>query len=314
MKEKPLKNKPKENEKSQYELYDKNKSIFTPADIYYPYNILKPKSTFREEYDFTYSRAKPVKYVTPDNTSFIPAHVAIQIQDLYHMDDFNNNFRPPDPFYDPNKRRNVNKPKELWPNLFQPKSAILDIRSKLTELLKENDRLFQPNINPSAKYNVSVKVYQQPINSPIPRNSISPILSPKSTKQVTFLKPKDIYTQTHDRETYNLLLTNDSKIHILTKDPIPYEAVIFRFPHQVSQAYAQRSKAKQSKTITQLNLEQLLEEMSKGSEITRNTQRSTNKRLDIPMEGQFVGPCLVDFVVICRLLCSLLLYLLSSVP
>lgn len=256
----------------------------------YAYKKIRPTPWLHDEYDFTYNRAKPVisvaKYVIPDTMAQKPSQPAVQFQDMYHIDDIDD-YKPEEPYgylQDQNKRREVNRPKKNWANLFRPRDA--DYNNTLSSLQAQNRQLFHPNNNTLPKYNVSLKVYPQIITAPSVQNGKTPTpLLPNSYKHVTILKPKDIYTRTDNRE-YNLLLTNDSKIHILMKDPNPYEAVILRFPHTVTQAYARSPKSKPGKFISQINMEHLLKEMEMGSEINKKSQRSMNRRKG-ELRGQF---------------------------
>ncbi|XP_075983325.1 stranded at second transmembrane protein isoform X2 [Anticarsia gemmatalis] len=114
---------------------------------------------------------------------------------------------------------------------------------------------------------------------------------PVLSKQVTILKTKDLKSP-KPTDMYDDMFDQDSKTHLLTKMPNPYETVLLRAVpsakiHMPSTRYNQNPKppTMAGKTYTALDLEHLLHQMEVESVVNKNLGRSADKGLDIA-EGQ----------------------------
>ncbi|XP_063831692.1 putative epidermal cell surface receptor [Ostrinia nubilalis] len=101
-------------------------------------------------------------------------------------------------------------------------------------------------------------------------------------KHVTILRTKDLKT----RPSENNLWSQDTKTHVLTKAPNPYETVLLRpVPNvrtEVTSNYNHNAKIPRiaEKTYSALDLEHLLSQMEVESEVNRNLGRSADRNRD----------------------------------
>lgn len=107
-------------------------------------------------------------------------------------------------------------------------------------------------------------------------------------KHVTILKTKDLKTRPID----NILWNQETKLHVLTKAPNPYETVLLRpVPNARAELPSNHNPNAKNpriaeKTYTTLDLEHLLSQMEVESEVNRNLGRSADKNRDGTAAGQ----------------------------
>lgn len=120
-------------------------------------------------------------------------------------------------------------------------------------------------------------------------------------KHVTILRTKDLVKNTRPNDD-NALWTQDTKTHVLTKAPNPYETVLLRPVPNVRTELSSKAIniAKNpriaEKTYSALDLEHLLSQMEVESEVNRNLGRSADKNLDASVQGQLQTVCKFVFV------------------
>lgn len=107
-------------------------------------------------------------------------------------------------------------------------------------------------------------------------------------KHVTILRNKDLLTRPND----NILWSEDTKTHVLTKAPNPYETVLLRpvpsVRAEVTSNYNHNTKIPRvaDKIYSALDLEHLLSQMEVESEVNRNLGRSADRNRDATAAGQ----------------------------
>jgi hypothetical protein len=109
-------------------------------------------------------------------------------------------------------------------------------------------------------------------------------------KHVTILRNKDLKTLKPTDNSH--LWTEETKTHLLTKAPNPYETVLLRpVPNAMTDIitnYDPNAKTPRiaEKTYSALDLERLLSQMEVESEVNRNLGRSADKSRDSGLTGQ----------------------------
>lgn len=153
----------------------------------------------------------------------------------------------------------------------------------LTEPVKISQKFFEPAIA-----NASINYDQPSVSYPKAQTSQSQSLSrdkPVLRKQVTILKTKDL-KNSKSTEMYNSggIWGEQSKKHVLTKLPNPYETVLLRAVpnpkiHIAPSRFNPNSKIPQLpvKTYTAMDLEHLLNQMEVESVVNKNLGRSAGK-------------------------------------
>ncbi|CAB3246236.1 unnamed protein product [Arctia plantaginis] len=163
----------------------------------------------------------------------------------------------------------------------------------LAEPVKLTQKFFEP-----AMANASLNYHRPSVSYPKAQISQSQTLSrdkPVLRKQVTILKTKDLKNP-KSTEMYNNggIWGEQSKKHVLTKLPNPYETVLLRAVpnpkiHIAPSRFNPNSKIPQLpvKTYTAMDLEHLLNQMEVESVVNKNLGRSARKEDDT--EGQPVS-------------------------
>lgn len=234
-----------------------------------------------QKYNYEPVRKVPISQI--DNLNyFLPAadRPKPKVDNSYHKYQINAPLKPnniPEPIH------------AMQPQTVQPVHSIPSMPQQM---------FFQPLIaNQTNDYHVPrVLLPQPPSNQNIVRDK--PVLR----KQVTILKTKDMKTP-KTSDLYNGDLWRDeSKAHVLTKLPNPYETVLLRAVPNAKIHMASRYNSKlphmAGKPYTTLDLEHLLNQMEVESVVNKNLGRSADKGEDVA-EG--LSPALVlasDFLML----------------
>lgn len=174
----------------------------------------------------------------------------------------------------------------------------------------DSENYVQPNVNiitpmpipyfkPLVVQNHSLLHQPEHVAIPIPDNKAFPLSDteafPLSTnsegkhnllgKHVTVLRTKDL-TQKRPTDLQNRWGQSSTNMHVLTKQPSPYETVLMRaIPNpklETASSYERhlKSPAVSGKPYSTLDLEHLLSQMEVESEVNRNLGRSADKNQD----------------------------------
>lgn len=170
------------------------------------------------------------------------------------------------------------------------------------------------NDNPQAPKHL-LNLFEPVLNNKSAEYHVPRVILPQSNtrdqsvfrKHVTILKTKDMKIQKPTEMYHDVMWDEDTKAHVLTKEPNPYETVLLRpvsNSKDVGSSYNRNVKSAHvaGKTYTTLDLEHLLNQMEVESVVNKNLGRSADKGQDtaaglLPRLGVKLL-CLLDVLVL----------------